>query len=461
MKLLIITHDDVESVDRRIVNEARVFVEHGWDVQVILITREQRPVRRELEPGIELNARPLWWFEPPHDPVYHGPRRLIDFRTDAVNRLRYRLSRYPRVRFAARCVLRTFRFFRRGAKQLIQAESEPPPEVLESYPLPFTLGFLEQAADESFDAVMACDLLALPAARELANARGVPLIYDAHEYYVEQGTLSDKQKDALAWHEAQCLPNAALSFTVSDMIAEEITARYELQRPMRVLYNAAGFPPDAEAGDPAAVRRRLGISADDTVLLYHGGVIGNRNLARLVTAFRELAATATHLVILGDGNRTAMLERLSADCGQIHMQAAVPQEELPAWIRAADAVVIPYPATEKNNEYCMPNKFSDCVELNCPVVANSGLKMIGHMLTEYGLGISGPMDTDTDMTVTLRNALTWLKTVGPSQAEFESAQCHLGWETQRSKLRKWCAEIGLAGFPRNTTVSTELAAAAA
>ncbi|MFQ5731640.1 MAG: glycosyltransferase family 4 protein [Planctomycetaceae bacterium] len=448
MKLLIIAHDDVDLIDRRIINEARVFVERGWDVQINLITRAQRPVTRMHEPGIALNARPLWWFEPPYDPVYHGPRRLFDFRTDAVNRMRFRLSRFPRLRFAARCLLRTFRFFRRGAQRLTQGDVEPPPEILESYPLPFTLGFLEQAKEESFDAVMACDLLALPAARELAGGRGVPLIYDAHEYYVEQGTLSQKQKETLVRHESRCLRDAVLSFTVSDMIAEEITQRYQLERPMRVLYNAAGFPADAESADPHAARETLGIPRNDAVLLYHGGIIGNRNLARLVTAFRELDAPSAHLVLLGDGNRTAMLQRLSAGCARIHRHPAVPQEELPAWIHAADAVVIPYPATEKNNEYCMPNKFSDCVELSCPVVANSGLKMIERMLSEYRMGVSGPMDSDDDMTATLGRALDWLRHGESRHADFASAQRRLGWKTQRGKLRTWLGDVGLPGFAR-------------
>lgn len=435
MKLLIITHDEIDRLDRRTLCQARVFVEHAWEVDIILPARSRMPVVREAEPGIRLHGRPFWMFEPPHDPLFHG-------------------SEQPTVRSVARSKLAVVSRYLTSTFSLARRLRMLFPTPAEYYPLPYTLGFLEQARDREFDAVMACDLPALPPAAELSRRRNVPLIYDSHEYYSEQGTFTQRQKDVLIFHERRDVQQAALSYTVSDLIAAELTENYHLARPMRVLYNAPSFEASIDDCDGAAVRKRVGIPEGAVVLLFHGGFMRGRNLDRLIDGFSDLDVSNVLLVLLGFGDEVEALKKQARRVGrgEVLVCDAVPQDELPHWIAASDAVVIPYPARNiRNNEFCMPNKFLDCVELRRPVIANSGLRMISHFIERFGVGFTGPMETPGEMRETLSAALDWLKRDGLQDAGFEDARQYLGAETQRRKLCAWLGEIGLSGFERHTS----------
>ena len=72
MNLLILTHDPVETLDRRIVNEDRVFTERGWQVRIVLMAQADDARVREIEKGISVHPIPVQRLEAVYDPLFHG-----------------------------------------------------------------------------------------------------------------------------------------------------------------------------------------------------------------------------------------------------------------------------------------------------------------------------------------------------------------------------------------------------
>jgi glycosyltransferase involved in cell wall biosynthesis len=451
LELLVLTHDLVEHLDRRIINEARLFIEHGWHVRIVLLTSDKTPHLCALDKGILLDPIPLSACPAPHDPLFHGSRdsnatapTLVGF-----EKLKWKVA--ERLRPHSRTFNLARSMYRRSRSLSQRVKGESPSPASDWYPLPFNVAFVEHARKLRFDAILACDLPALPAARELAHERRVPLIYDSHELYVEQSVFSAKQKMVMEYHERWCAKKADLFFTVAPRIAQAFQQKYGLIEPPKVIYNSPSFrrPESSDSGPPTgAIRARLGIPHGSPLLMYHGGFSSNRNLETLIKSFAKLDHPDAHLLLLGYGDERESFRRLAQRIGKnrILVQDAVAQDELPAWITEADAVVIPYPANEKNNEYALPNKLFDCIVLGVPVIANEVLVSIGDILRAHGVGIAGPMNNEAAIRQTLQSGLEWLKSDRRRQADFESARRLYCWDTQKELLRQWLTTLRLPGF---------------
>ena len=97
---------------------------------------------------------------------------------------------------------------------------------------------------------------------------------------------------------------------------------------------------------PAAARERLSLPAAGAVLLFLGTVRGYKGIDDLVAAFRTIPDTDARLLIAGRPRGSGLAERLGAAAGadprlRLHL-GYVPDAELQVWLRAADAVVLPF-----------------------------------------------------------------------------------------------------------------------
>ncbi|MFO0904074.1 MAG: glycosyltransferase [Pirellulales bacterium] len=99
-------------------------------------------------------------------------------------------------------------------------------------------------------------------------------------------------------------------------------------------------------GDKAAARRAVGISPDETALLWVGRMAPVKGVPTLLEAFQQLRARGVDakLYLIGDGALRAALESDIARRGladQVRMVGSVAHRELGNWFRAADATVLP------------------------------------------------------------------------------------------------------------------------
>jgi hypothetical protein len=381
MRLLILDANPIELIDRRIVNMAKIFVQHGWNAQVIGTTEKERAFSYQIQDGITASAVP----------------------PDQIDR--------------------------------------------NSYPFPWTSALEACSRNYPSQAVMACDLPALPVAQLFAKQWGAPLIYDAHEIYYEQGNQCGlEDKILMRYIEKRCLSHIDLFMTVSDPISFLFQAFHLMPEKPKVFFNAPDFirePSEAEIRD---ARRHLGIPEGGCYLIFHGGMAQGRNLGLLMKAFSRLALENYYLVYLGYGDVEFFKSWAGKSGSNVRVFESVPQNSLPAFLCGAGALVIPYPASCLNNMFCWPNKLSDAIQLSVPIIANDALVSVKSLIHEFGIGAVVDMTSVDRLTATLSSALQKLRDVPRSQMDFTGARKLYGWETQVNKLEVWLHDLSLPGF---------------
>ena len=108
--------------------------------------------------------------------------------------------------------------------------------------------------------------------------------------------------------------------------------------------DAERFRPDA--GDPAEIRRRHGVSADRPLVVCVSRLVprkGQDVLIRAMSAVRRREPDAA-LLVVGGGDDRARLEALSADhapVGSVAFAGEVPDADLPTYHAAADVFAMP------------------------------------------------------------------------------------------------------------------------
>lgn len=106
-----------------------------------------------------------------------------------------------------------------------------------------------------------------------------------------------------------------------------------------------GVYPDTVA--TAAARRALGLTLDETVLLFFGGVRPNKGLTDLLEAFARVPGASIRLVIAGKPwpprEYVESLQQLAAHDDRVRTWFEfIPGDEVQLFFRAADAVVLPF-----------------------------------------------------------------------------------------------------------------------
>jgi len=81
-------------------------------------------------------------------------------------------------------------------------------------------------------------------------------------------------------------------------------------------------------------------------LIYHGSMVKNRGLENVIRALGLIRDRRVEMVFLGEGNGLKDLKRLALElklADRVLFHAAVPNEEVPRYIREADVGILPFP----------------------------------------------------------------------------------------------------------------------
>lgn len=223
--------------------------------------------------------------------------------------------------------------------------------------------------DGKWDAIIASDLPAMPAALLLGGIAGVPVVYDAHEYWPEAdlGSLA-YESDFWRCMEQKLLPHAQLRVTVSPGLADLM--QRESGAPFGVLPNAE--PLDRAVAAHLAVTP--GERSDPCVFLFQGGFARGRGIEALIDAWASVSAGA-HLHLRGpDGFYKDQMAALARSAGlldrTVFFPPAVREAEMIAAASVAQVGLVPYEPHGQNHMNCCPNKMSQYMAAGIPVLAN-------------------------------------------------------------------------------------------
>ncbi len=333
-------------IDRRILDAAQRFVQHGWSTTVIAPPAPNDDLADECsypEVGI---FRLAGAFVPP------GIAALNDARFLEFERL------FP------------------WQRRLAHAALAMAPEV-----------------------IVANDLPQLPAALIAAAPHNSTVVYDAHELYPQQASVSARRVE-LEQAERALVQHCDGIVTVNDSIADMMALLYRCPRPDVVL----NCPRVAQYGDAVndagLLRAATGLPASTRILLYQGAMSAHRNLMEMVEGMALVQRSDVALVLMG--GRSALGDQLEARARELALLGSrvflVPEQpasDLLRWTAGADAGIIPYPPVDLNTVLCTPNKLFEFLSAGLPILASHGTEL-RRLIGDQGVGLNAAMNTPAE-----------------------------------------------------------------
>ena len=267
-----------------------------------------------------------------------------------------------------------------------------------------------------------------------------PVVYDAHELFLESGTaalLPGFVRRLLRGYERRLISRVAAVVTVNDEIASELRRRYGPPR-TEVVHNCPDrwTPP---ATRPSLIRDTAGIPAESPVVLYHGALGPHRGIESLMDALLAPGMGNVHLALLGPGVARASYVEMARDQrwgGRVHVLDAVRPSELLPWVASADVGAMPLRHSTVNHYLATPNKLFECLAAGVPVIVSDFPAMRRIVTADPG----GPLGVvcDPDSVDSVARAVLTLLELGPADAERMRARCL----TAARERWNWDAESG-------------------
>ena len=239
------------------------------------------------------------------------------------------------------------------------------------------------ACGRDFDLVWANDYSTLHPGRRIARERDAKLVYDSCELWLETvnqffPTTAPLPK-ALAFRtiiglcraignreEPRMVEDADLLITANESYADVLRKRLR-RDDVTVVLNC---PELVELQSSDRIRREVGLSAADRIVLYQGMMNAGRGLPELIMSARRFPDDV-RLVLLGHGTLESSLRRAVDDAGletRVFMPGLVPQAELHEWTASADLGVLILQPFNLSKRLALANKIFEYMAAGIPIL---------------------------------------------------------------------------------------------
>lgn len=255
--------------------------------------------------------------------------------------------------------------------------------------------------------------------------RGIPVVYDSHELFLDHGTALRLPKPArllLRKYERRLVSRVSAVVTVNDEIAGVIGRRYRPAR-IAVVHNCPDrwAPPQRR---PSLLREAAAVPPGAPIILYHGGLTAGRGIERLMEALLVGGLEDVHLVLMGYGEKRNEFRRAAGAARwrqRIHVLDPVPPAELLPWVASADVGAMVNPGMTRNDVFSSPNKLFECLAAGTPVVASDYPTMRRIIVDNPG----GPLGAvcDASRVEAIADAIRSILSLEPAASEAMRASC--------------------------------------
>ncbi|MDA9783030.1 glycosyltransferase [Vicingaceae bacterium] len=199
------------------------------------------------------------------------------------------------------------------------------------------------------------DLDTLPANYLASKIKGVPMIYDSHEYFTEVPELVNRPSVQRIWHriEGTIVPKLQHCITVTFQISETYKKLYNVD--FKVMRNF-----------PIYIGHR--IPEKENAILYQGALNVGRGLEELIAAMPDVRA---ELWIAGGGDIEQEIKVLVNDLGlqnKIHFLGRLEPLQLKEYTLRAKIGVSLEHKLGLNYTYALPNKIFDYLHCQTPIL---------------------------------------------------------------------------------------------
>ena len=236
------------------------------------------------------------------------------------------------------------------------------------------------------DAIWSNDLDTLYPAVKVGRKRGLPVVYDSHEFFTEAAGLTNAPIKRWVWLmlERMTVPHLGQMITVNNSIASSYKNRYGIEvdvlRNMPVLSDI----PQVEHRKPF---EKYGVPIDMPIMLMQGAFMDrDRGAKDAVDALEEI--TEARLVLVGAGiewEESCLRVDDPRWKGRLHCIPRLPYEELKKLTASADLGLSLDKALHTNYQLSLPNKLFDFIHVGLPIVA-SPMVEVKKIVEQYGVG---------------------------------------------------------------------------
>ncbi len=279
-----------------------------------------------------------------------------------------------------------------------------------------------EARHREFDVVHAHDFTALEAGAALAVERGVPYVYDSHEFWLGQ----QRQYRPTPWQdrrerrvEGRLGGSAAAVITVGEGVADALRAAYGWSH---VVVVRNSFPVRA-AGGPALPEAPSG-------LVFAGRVDAHRELETVLEAAADLPDFPVTMVGPVDevwvGQNAHRIEATGTT-----LMSAVSIAEVTDLLRRTGLSLVTLSATSENHMLAMPNKLFHAVHAGVPVIATEN-PAIAAIVRQFGIGEVYRAGDAAGLAAAVRRAVERYPELVASVA---AAAEELSWNADAQRLR--------------------------
>lgn len=207
----------------------------------------------------------------------------------------------------------------------------------------------------------------LPFGVLLKMVTGAQLVYDTHELETEKPGMRGWRKAFAKILERALISWVDLTYVVGNSIGDWYRETYGLKE-VEVIKNlpaSGGAKPERTR----LLREEFGIGSDELLFIYQGIFGDSRGIPLLLDVFSKCAPDR-HIVFMGFGELSALIQQYASKHGNIHIRAAVPVDQILKYTSSADVGCVLFENTCLNYYYCLPNKFFEYMASGLPVIAS-------------------------------------------------------------------------------------------
>lgn len=290
--------------------------------------------------------------------------------------------------------------------------------------------------------ILANDLDTLGAGFLVSRLRGIPLLYDSHEYFTEVPELVGRARVKAIWEriEAGIVPKLKWAMTVSQPIASAYHSRYGTT--FEVVRN---LPVKKDRSGADGWRARF---PGRKILLYQGAVNKGRGIELLVDAMAHLEGC--QLIVAGDGDIMEQVRDRIVKNGlenSVLLTGRLKPRELHDLTCQADLGFSMEEDLGLNYRFALPNKLFDYIMAGVPVIC-SGLPEMRAIVEDFGLGLVYDERDPEQLAVLIKGALDNRELRDKWKTNLETAAKQLNWESESLKLKNLLSRIRAAGEAR-------------
>ncbi len=236
------------------------------------------------------------------------------------------------------------------------------------------------------DGLVANDLDTLLPNYIISKLKGIPLVYDTHEYFCHTPELIYRPKVQRVWLTVErfVFPKLENVITVNQSIANQYIGEYGNR--ISVVRNITPFPKNI----PTYQRKEWGIPDEAFVLINQGsGINIDRGMEEMVNALKDLPPHIV-LLIVGRGDVIPKLKQRVKANPKLRKRVIFippqPYKQLLGITRLADVGLSLDKTTNPNYRFSLPNKLFDYIHSGLPVIGSSVVE-VARIINEFEIGV--------------------------------------------------------------------------